>query len=212
VLLAPAVDVAPPPRPVDPFAKWEKDVAAIEKRLTANPPKPGAVFFVGSSSIVKWDVKKSFPDLPVVNVGFGGSQVRDTTHFADKILLPFEPKAIVFYAGDNDLAAKRTPDQVLADFQAFEKSIAAKLPKTKIYFVSVKPSPKRWAIREQAVMANSAVRRYCAKDERLKFVDVWQAMLDTEGMPKAEIFKADELHMNEMGYEIWAGILKPLLK
>src|SRR5438128_1826027 len=100
-------EVGPPPRPFDPFAKWEKEITAIEKRLTVNPPKPGGVFFVGSSSIVKWDLGKWFPDRGYVNVGFGGSVIADSTHFAPRIVTPYKPATVVFYAGDNDIGQGR---------------------------------------------------------------------------------------------------------
>lgn len=196
----------------DPFAKWEKEIAAIEKRLKEKPPEKGSIFFAGSSSIKLWDVKKSFPDLPVVNVGFGGSQVRDTTHFVERILLPFEPKTIVFYAGDNDIAAKRTPEQVRDDFRAFEKAVHAKLPKTAILFVAVKPSISRWKMYDLQVKANAMVKEDCNKGEALKYVDVVAPMLGKDGMPLPDIFKPDNLHMNDKGYEIWTRVLKPLLK
>jgi lysophospholipase L1-like esterase len=198
--------------PADPFAKWDKEIAALEKKLKDKPPEKGSIFFAGSSSIKFWDVKKSFPDLPVVNVGFGGSVIRDTTHFAEKILIPFEPKTIVFFAGDNDLAAKRTPEQVRDDFRDFTKVVHAKLPKTAIFFISVKPSPSRWKLYDQQQKANELVKADCAKDETLKYVDVVGAMLGKDGMPLPDIFKPDNLHMNDKGYEIWAGILKPLLR
>src|SRR4051812_42777629 len=132
--------------PADRFARWEPEIAAIEKRLKESPPPKGAVAFAGSSSIRLWDLKKSFPGRAVVNVGFGGSEVRDTTHFAGRILVPVEPKAVVFYAGDNDLANGRSPEQVRDDFRDFVALVREKLPKTKVYFVPVKPSLKRWAL------------------------------------------------------------------
>jgi lysophospholipase L1-like esterase len=205
----PAVAQEPP---ADPFAKWTKEIDAIEKRLKEKPPEKGGVFFAGSSSIRLWDLKKSFPDLPVVNVGFGGSIIRDTTHFADRILLPYEPKTIVFYAGDNDLGAKRSPEQVRDDFREFVKTVRAKLPKTAILFVAVKPSPKRWAIYDQQQKANALVKAECEAGENLKYVDVVGPMLGKDGMPMADIFKDDNLHMNEKGYAIWTSILMPLLK
>jgi lysophospholipase L1-like esterase len=198
--------------PADPFAKWAKEIAGIEMRLKDAPPAEGSVFFAGSSSIRLWDLKKSFPDLPVVNVGFGGSVIRDTTHFADKILLPYGPKAIVFYAGDNDIGAKRTPEQVRDDFREFVTVVRARLPKTPILFVAIKPSIKRWSLYEQQTKANAYVKEECGKGENLKYVDVVGPMLGQDGMPRPDIFKADNLHMNDKGYEIWTKILAPMLK
>ena len=91
------------------FAKWEKEIAAFEAADQKQPPPKGGIVFVGSSSIRLWDVKKSFPGLPVINRGFGGSQIEDSTHFAERIVFPYEPCAVVFYAGDNDIASGKSP-------------------------------------------------------------------------------------------------------
>src|SRR5690242_4123501 len=101
------------------FSRWEKDIAAFEKSDRDRPPPKNAVLFVGSSSIRLWDLAKSFPDVPTINRGFGGSQLADSVHFAPRIVLPYEPRVVVLYAGDNDLAAGKTPEQVHADFRAF---------------------------------------------------------------------------------------------
>ncbi len=195
----------------DPFAKWDKEIAGIEKRLKDAPPKPGGVFFVGSSSIRLWDVKKSFPDLAAANVGFGGSEIRDSTHFAARILLPFEPGAVVFYAGDNDIANKRTPEQVADDFAEFAKSVHAKAPKCRILFVAIKPSPSRWKMYEAQSKANASIREFCAKDERRIYLDAVKPMLGDDGKPIPELFLKDELHLGAKGYEIWtAAVTKAL--
>src|SRR5262245_35937623 len=143
-----SVDVAPPPHEVDPFAKWEKEIAAREKKLQATPPKPGGVFFVGSSSIVKWDVEKSFPNAGYSNVGFGGSVIADSTHFAPRIITPYKPGTIVFYAGDNDIGRGNKPEQVLADFKAFVAVVRKDNPDCRILFLAIKPSLARWKMFE----------------------------------------------------------------
>jgi lysophospholipase L1-like esterase len=199
-------------QPTDPFAKWEKEIVAIEKRLKDAPPAKGGVVFAGSSSIRLWDLKKSFPDLNAVNVGFGGSQIPDSTHFAPRIILPHEPRAIVFYAGDNDLASKRTPTQLRDDFAAFAKAIHEKLPKTKILFIAVKPSLKRWDIYDQQKEANALVKDFCAKDSRLGFVDIVPVMLGPDGKPIAELFVKDGLHLSPKGYEQWTKAVTKALE
>lgn len=210
--LAQPVPVAPMPREADPFRKWEKDVAAIEARLTRNPPKPGAVFFVGSSSIVKWDVAKSFPDLSAVNVGFGGSQVRDSTHFAARILTPHKPGTIVFYAGDNDINAGRKPEQVAADFKEFCAAVHKDAPRTRVLFIAVKPSLARWNQFEKQTKANALVREVCATDSRLGFIDVVPRMLGPDGKPVPDFFVKDGLHMTPAGYEAWTAAVREALR
>jgi lysophospholipase L1-like esterase len=186
----------------DRAARWEKDVIAIEKRLRKDPPAAGGVAFVGSSSIRLWDLKKSFPDLDAVNLGFGGSQVPDQTHYAPRLVLPLEPRAVVFYAGDNDVAAGRTPKQVRDDFEAFARRVHATLPKARVLFVAIKPSPARWKQFERQSAANALVKAVCAGDERLVYVDVVTAMLGPDGEPDPDLFVADRLHLSAKGYEV----------
>ncbi len=123
------------------FDRWESEIKAIEKRLADKPPPENPILFVGSSTIRRWDLAKSFPDLGAVNVGFGGSQTADATHFAPRIVLKYKPRLIVFYSGDNDLAGGKTPETVAADFKEFVAVVHKELPKTKIVLVSVKPCP-----------------------------------------------------------------------
>ena len=205
--------VAPAPREVDPFAKWEKNIRAIEKRLAASPPEPGAVFFAGSSSIVGWDVKTSFPDAGHVNVGFGGSVIADSTHFAPRILAPHKPGTVVFYAGDNDIGRGGTAGEVAADFKAFVAAVRADNPACRVLFVAIKPSLARYALFAEQKKANARVRAFCVREKGLTFVDVVPVMLGADGLPIPELFVKDGLHMTPKGYELWtAEVAKALAK
>jgi|SRR5579872_1530878 len=204
--------IAPQPREVDPFAKWEKSIAAIEKNLQANPPKTGSVFFVGSSTIVKWDLKKYFPDYSYVNVGFGGSAIADSTHFAQRIIAPFKPSTIVFYAGDNDIAAGRKAEQVAEDFRAFVSVARKDNLSCKVLFLAVKPSIARWKMFEEQKKANSLVRLFCEKGDRLAYVDTVTPMLGEDGKPRVDLFVKDGLHLSPKGYELWTEIVNKALK
>lgn len=211
LLFAPPVEVAPLPREVDPFAKWEKNIAGIEKRLAAIPPKTGGVFFVGSSSIAQWDVKKSFPDAGYVNVGFGGSVIEDSTHFAPRIINPHKPGTIVFYAGDNDIGRGNKPEQVLADFKVFVAVVRKDNPDCRILFLAIKPSLARWKMFEAQKKANSLVKQFCESEKGLTFIDVVTPMLRADGTPEPELFVKDGLHMTPKGYDIWNAEVKKVL-
>ena len=187
----------------DRAVKWEKEIAAIEKRLTTMPPMADPILFAGSSSIRLWDVTKAFPKSNVVNVGFGGSEVRDTTHFVERIVLKWKPKAIVLYAGDNDIANGRTPRQVSDDFKELVKTIHAKLPQTTIHFIAVKPSPSRMKLFDKQTEANKLVKSYCQSDPKLNYIDIVPTMLMPDGQPNPELFQKDNLHLNEKGYALW---------
>lgn len=192
--------------------RWESDIAAYEAMDRKSPPVQDGIVFIGSSSVRLWDVRKSFPDLPVVNRGFGGSQLADSVRYADRILIPYRPKTVVLYAGDNDLAAGKSPEQVLADYKAFAVKVHDALPDTRIVYVAVKPSPKRWALIEKIRETNRLIRAAAEQDPRQVFVDVEKPMLTAEGQPRAELYRADELHLNEEGYKLWTELVRPHLE
>lgn len=192
--------------------KWQKEIAAIEKRYTEKPAPQAPIVFIGSSSIRRWEtLAADFPGKPVLNHGFGGSEVFDSVNYAHRLVSPFKPKQIVMYAGGNDLNAGKSPERVFVDFQAFVARVQAELPKTKICYISSAPNPKRWAQIKEVRALNSLVQAFCAKDDRLQFIDVHPVMLAPNGEPKPDIFVEDQLHMNAKGYELWQGVLGSVL-
>lgn len=191
--------------------RWEAAIKEFETQDAAKPPVPGGNLFIGSSSIRLWRLAESFPGHPCVNRGFGGSQLPDSVRYAERIVLPHRPKVIVLYAGDNDLAAKRTPEQVRDAYVDFVAKIRKALPETKIVWVSIKPSPKRWAIHELGQQANALVKAAQQSDPNSVSVDVWTPFLGSDGTPRRELFVKDELHLSPAGYEIWATLVRPHL-
>lgn len=194
--------------------RWEQSVAKLEEGLRANPPPKGAVLFLGSSSIVGWNVKKSFPDLPTVNCGFGGSQMADAARYVDRLVVPWKPRIVVVYSGDNDLKAGKSPEKVRDDFVTLAEKVHAQLPQTKIVLIGVKPSIARWSLIEKIRATNKLLAAAAAQDaqNRIVFVDVEPLMLDAAGRPRAEIFKDDGLHLNAEGYALWAKKIAPLIE
>ena len=193
-------------------AKWESEVAEIEKRNKAKPAPQQGIVFAGSSSIRLWKLEESFPGLPVVNCGFGGSRVADSTHFAERIVLPLKPRVIVFYAGDNDIQGGLSAERVAADFESFVTKVHAKLPETKIMWLPVKPSIARWKLIEAQRDANARVAAFCAKDPaHLKALPTDTPMLGTDGKPKPEYYVKDGLHLSAEGYKVWNKIVMDAL-
>lgn len=193
--------------------RWAKDIAAYVQADQAHPPAKHGIVFVGSSSIALWQtLHADFPGLPVIGRGFGGSQIGDSVHYADQIVLPYEPRVVVLYSGENDLAEKRTPESVAEQFRAFVQKVQAANPQTCILYISMKPSPSRWALKDAMIRGNELIAAQCAADPRLTFVDVWPVMLGADGKPREELFIGDKLHLNAAGYAAWTKLLTPLLQ
>jgi lysophospholipase L1-like esterase len=192
------------------FARWENAIAKIEQ--TSNR-EPGGIVFTGSSSIARWTtLAEDFPKLPVRNHGFGGSIISEVTHFADRIVIPYKPRMVLFYAGDNDLGAGRTPEQVADDFKAFFTTVRKALPTTKIAFISIKPSVLRANLFEPMRASNALIHDWLAKQKNVAYIDVFTAMLDSKGNIRPELYVEDKLHMTPQGYEIWTRVVGPYLK
>jgi len=209
---SPASDAPVAPAAINDSVQWEPDIAAFEQADSVVRRRPGGVVFVGSSSIRLWDsMADDFPGMATINRGFGGSRVRDSTYYADRIVTPYQPSAIVFYAGDNDLFEGRTPQQVRDDFVAFVDKVRDGLPNARIAFVSIKPSPSRAELLPQIRETNALVRDFAKDAPNVDYLDVFLPMLDAQGEPREELFVADRLHMNASGYAIWAGVVRPWL-
>ncbi len=209
----PAQCPATPPAPlVDTAQRFEDEIASFEAADRISPPPKGSALFVGSSSIRVWpNLNADFPNIDVLQRGFGGSTLDEVDHYAPRIVLPYCPRLIVLYAGDNDLAEGRTPEQILADFKQFVGLVRSPMPKTRIVFVSIKPSTARVALLGKMRVTNALVRKYIATDPSLTYVDVFTPMLGPTGVPRGELFQSDGLHMNARGYAIWRSLLQPLV-
>ena len=193
--------------------KWEAEIKAMEAADAASAPPQGGIAFIGSSSIRLWKtLADDFPGLPVLNRGFGGSQIAEATHFAPRILLPLAPRLVVVYSGGNDINAGRTPADVEADFRAFVSRVHQALPRTRIAYISIAGNPARWAQVERVKEANARIEAFTKTDSRLVFIDVFPHMLGADGLPRPEIFVADRLHMNAEGYKIWTKVVGPYLR
>ncbi len=191
--------------------RWEAAIAAYEKEDAVMRPPTGGNVFVGSSSIRLWPVAKSFPDLPCVNRGFGGSQLPDVLKYVERIVTPYQPAVVLLYCGDNDLAAKRTPEQVRDDYREFVTRVREKCPEAKIVWITIKPSLKRWALREEIQRANALVLASQQDQSNEAYVDVWTPALNEEGTPTPELFVKDGLHLSPAGYALWNEHVRPHL-
>ena len=198
-------DSAPP-------SHWRPDIDAFVAADRAHPPAPGGVLFIGSSSINYWkSLAQDFPGVPVINRGFGGSAIPDSTYYADRIVWPYKPRLIVMYAGDNDINDGATPDRVLASFQQFVARAREGVPGVPIVYISIKPSIARLALWPAMKAANDKIRDWAATQKDIRFVDIAPAMVDANGKPRPELFRPDGLHMVPAGYALWIAALKPVL-
>ena len=201
--------------------RWESQIQKFEMHDQQQMPQKNGILFVGSSSIRLWDTENWFPNETIINRGFGGSVTSDVNHYFNRIVANYEPKVIVIYEGDNDIARGKSVQSVLKDFRYFYSQVAAKLPNTTVVFIPIKPSPKRWALWPKMKQFNDQVLQMAKRDHNLRYANIVSPMMKTKSDNKdrqptriyrRELFTADDLHMNSKGYQIWTRVLKQELK
>ncbi len=200
--------------------QWSKNDAFIDeinefKRLDKeNFPKKGKILFTGSSSIRFWDsLEEDMEPLEVLNRGFGGAQISHVIYHFEEIIKPYNPKAIVFFCGTNDLTALKTPEETVHDFKKFYSLIRNQFGNIKVYMIGIKPSVDRFYLDEEEKIFNNSIKLLASEDAYLEYIDVWDSMLNEDGSRMPELYIEDGLHMNKKGYEVWTKLVrKSLLK
>jgi len=191
--------------------RFAKSIAAFETSDRLSPPPAGGIVCTGSSSMRGWGhrISADLDPLTVIPRGFGGSNYYDLLHYADRVVLAYQPRAVLLYEGDIDVAAGIPAAQIHETFLALVARLRGRLPALRIYVIGAKPSIARWDKWPQMIEANALVRTACDEDPWMTYIDVSPGMLQTDGMPRPEIFVADNLHMNGAGYDSWRRWLPP---
>ncbi len=194
-----------------PFAK---EIEAFKAEDARQEPPKNAIVFVGSSSFRMWkDIQQDFPDHKIINRGFGGSSLPHVIDYADKIVIPYQPKKIVIYCGDNDFTKDDVTSEIVTKrFVTLFNNLRSALPRAEIIYVSIKPSPSRQHLHTKMAAANDAIRDFLKTKRRTAFVNIWDDMLDANGSPRRDLYLKDMLHMNDKGYDIWQKEIAPHLK
>jgi lysophospholipase L1-like esterase len=192
---------------------FQNEVKSLTERIDRAGWEPNSFVFTGSSSVRLWEnLQEEFPEIPIINTGFGGSQATDLLIHLDELVIRYRPEKVFIYEGDNDLNAGKQAAQIMKDIDMIVTRIHKKLPETNIVLISAKPSPSRWQLKTSYTVLNDLIRQYATTHDQVNFMNVWNVMLDKSGRPISEIFIADSLHMNAKGYAIWNKSVIPFMK
>lgn len=189
---------------------YEAEVQQLENSLRERPLPPDPVVFYGSSTIRLWEqLADDFADRRALNLGFGGSTLQACSYFFERLVVPVKPASLVLYAGDNDLGDGRKPKDVLSSFRELAAKVGRDLGRIPVAFISIKPSPARFDLMNRIRRTNRMVQDDLAARPGYFFINLFDAMLDENGKPRAELFSEDGLHMSRKGYELWLELLQP---
>lgn len=199
--------------------QFEEELRELEKRrIPWRDSTVRPVLFYGSSSFRFWEASEytSFkgPFLQealalsdAVNLGFGGATIQACVYLFERIIVPFRPRALLVYAGDNDLALGSTVAEIVNGYRyliAKTRHYCGPIP---ITVLSIKPSPAYHSNLNKIVEANSMISEVVASQADCYFLDVFHPMMNGE-QPDRSFFEADGIHMNAKGYQLWAEVLR----
>jgi lysophospholipase L1-like esterase len=189
------------------------EIKAFETKDSLAMPASGQILLVGSSTFRFWTTsKEDLAEYPTINRGFGGSQMSDVNFYFDRIVSKYQPKMILVYEGDNDLAAGESPESIFEDFKIFTEKVKTQLPNVKVGYCSVRPSIARTNFRDKQLKVNELIKDFCKKNKDFYFIDIYKEYLLPNGDLMPDVFVSDQLHLNKKGYEIWAKATRKFLK
>ncbi|WP_338221920.1 GDSL-type esterase/lipase family protein [Algoriphagus sp. oki45] len=192
---------------------FENEVKQISAKYDSLGWKAGSTVFTGSSTIRMWsNLEETFPREDLINTGFGGSKASDLERHLFPLVIKFEPSRVFIYEGDNDLWAGVEVADILTSLDNIVTRIHLINPDIEIFLIGAKPSPSRWEKRASYQIFNQKLSEYCRAKEKVEFVDVWKALTNSDGSPRPELYIQDQLHLNQEGYVIWAGIFEGYFK
>lgn len=193
--------------------RFDQEVANLSHKIDSIGWSKGSVVFTGSSSVRMWkSLQTQFPDIPIINTGFGGSTAEDLSAQLFPLVLRLEPSTVFIYEGDNDVNGGKTATEIMTTLDEIVTRIQKQLPNATVNLIAAKPSPSRWELKTSYLVLNDLMRQYCTGHENVNFVNVWDIMLDKTGVPRSDIFIGDNLHMNEKGYALWKEVFTPFLE
>jgi lysophospholipase L1-like esterase len=193
--------------------RFQNEIDTIERRYINKVNSPNLILFTGSSSIRRWqNIQDYFPGKNIINTGFGGSNMSDLLFYIDTLIIKYKPVQVFIYEGDNDIAAGKKAEDIIKEAEYLCKRISTELPGTQTVIFSVKPSPLRWDLKDEYITLNKMYSKMSSESRDIKYVDVWTPLLDQRGFPKKEIFISDSLHLNRLGYDIWAPEIRKIIR
>ena len=169
--------------------------------------------FTGSSSVSLWaSLSDDFPELMILNTGFGGSTYAELFHYRDELIGQYNPDMVIIYEGDNDVTGSDTVDEIFTKAKELYSYLTQELPETKVYILAAKPSPLRWNLKPLYDTLNTYFADFAAGNDQFSNIDIWNPMLGENGKPMPSISLLDSLNMNEAGYLIWKQTIAPFLQ
>lgn len=195
------------------LARFDDEVNEISLRDFQRDNQKTFILFTGSSSVRLWkNLQTDFPQVQILNTGFGGSTMEELLHYSDQLIFKYTPEKIFIYEGDNDVVIGHSTERIMKATETLLAKIQLQLPEAHVFIIAAKPSIARWNYQAAYLELNHSYKKLAKRQRKVKYIDIWNPMLGDDGKPMPDIFIVDNLHMNPKGYTIWAEEMQKYLK
>ena len=195
--------------------QFAPEIAKFDSLNNAENYPTDAILFTGSSSIRLWNtIEEDMAPYHVIRRGFGGAKIEDLAYYLHRIVYPLNFKAIVFFAGTNNItgAANDMPeDSILHWVKLINHQVRRKYPIVPIFWIAITPVNSRIKVIDKVFAMNKDLKAICEESKNMYFIDTEKSFLGADGKPKSDLFISDQLHLNREGYILWTSIIKASL-
>lgn len=195
-------------------SRFDADVQRMLERDKTNPPPQQGILFIGSSIFRLWaGLTEQMAPLPAFNRAFGGSQTQDMIDRAGQLVVPFQPRIIVYYCGSNDVNAGASAEAIIGRTKQFLAIIREKLPNTMVYYTAIQKAPDKRARWNVVDAVNREMERYSHEAKNLGYIDLNPVLFDRDGNVRGDLFLPDQLHFRpeSTAYAEFTAVVKPVL-
>ncbi|WP_169713991.1 GDSL-type esterase/lipase family protein [Oceanicoccus sagamiensis] len=196
---------------------WDSVIAEFEAQDASEPPSANALLLIGDAGIRLWDsVADDMQPFNVVARGFGGAKIIDLSYYVNRIVSPYQPKAIVVYIGSNDFTAAygNTPkslEQAKPLYLQLVDRLEEAAPDAAIFIVALKPSTHFWALWPEFTVVNQYLQQLAAGREGVFFIDANAGLFTEQAEPNPDLLLFDGMHNNDEGYAVWGAAIKSVV-
>ncbi len=191
-----------------------RSMAELVERDATEPPTPGSILFVGSSTIRMWrTLAEDMAPLPVYNRGFGGARTWEALHFLDDLALKHRPRLLVFFCGSNDtLVHRATAEMTAKNFERFVQQVRGVSPQCRFIYLSITRTPSREPVWPRVDTVNALVADFAARHAHVRYFEMNQLVFDDQGRIQAERFLKDGTHLARQTYRDLVTVLRPVVR
>jgi len=189
-------------------------VLAAAAAAQPSSPQHGGIVFTGSSIFQFWThLTDQMAPLPVLNRAIAGTVTQDMLDRMGQLVLPYQPRIVVYYCGSNDISAGEDAAPIIERTKRYIQILHEKSPNTFFYYTSIHKAPEKRARWDAVEAVNREMERYSHQAMNVGYIDLNPVLFDSRNHVRENLFLPDGLHFrpDSTAYLEFSQVVKPIL-